>query len=278
MSAPVVIKCGGTVGIDPGTIGSDVADLVRTGTPVVVVHGGSAEIRRLGDRLGMPERRLVAPDGVSTRRTDAATLEVLTLALAGSVKPALVTALQAAGVDAVGLTGLDGGLLRARRTPALRSVVDGRTTIVRDDHSGRVTRVRAELLGTLLDAGLVPVVSPPVLAEDGRPVNADADRVAAAVAVAVRACALVLLTGAPGVLADPGDEGSRLARCVLPATGVPPYLGGGMGPKLVAARTAVLGGVGRVVVADGRIGAPVSTALAGAATEIVVAEPAAVGA
>ncbi|MGW1978977.1 [LysW]-aminoadipate kinase [Streptomyces sp. NPDC001889] len=269
-----VVKCGGNPAVDAAGICADVAGLVRAGESVLLVHGGSGEIARLAGRLGVPQRTLVAPDRVSTRYTDPATLEVVVLALAGGVKPRIVAELSRHGVPSVGLTGLDGGMLRARRKSAVRSVVDGRTTLVRDNLSGRLSEVRPELPETLLRSGFVPVVSPPALDEHGHPVNVDADRVAAALAVALGAGRLVLLTGAPGVLADPGDDTSTLSRCEVPATGAPGrYAGGGMALKLVAAREALTGGVESVRIADGRVADPVSRALAGSGTEVTVRGP-----
>ncbi|TCO55593.1 [LysW]-aminoadipate kinase [Actinocrispum wychmicini] len=272
MRRVVVVKCGGNAAVDLQYVCSDVAALAGTGVPVVLVHGGSADIDALATRLRVPSTRLVAPDGVSTRHTDAAMLEVVQLALAGAVKPRLVVKLAAAGVRAVGLTGLDAGLLRARRKTAHRAVIDGRLTIIRDDHSGRIASVSTDVLTTLLATGIVPVVSPPALAEDNAPVNVDADRAAAAIAAALDAAALVLLTGAPGVLADSADEDSVLTVCEVPETGSPPITGGGMGTKLVAAREALLGGVPNVVVGDGRVPRPVQAALSGAATEIRISQ------
>jgi [amino group carrier protein]-L-2-aminoadipate/L-glutamate 6-kinase len=272
-----VVKCGGAAGVSTDHVCADVAELVRRGDQVVLAHGGSAEIERLATGLGVPQRRLVAPDGVSARYTDAATLEVVTLALAGAVKPRLVAALGAQGVAAIGLTGLDGGLLLARRKRAHRAVLDGRLVVVRDNHSGRVAGVNERLLRTLLAEELVPVVSPPALAEDGAPVNVDADRAAAAVAAALGATRLVLLTGAPGVLRDAADESSALEVCPIPSTGRPPqWAHGGMALKLVAAREALEGGVPEVVVADGRVERPVLDALEGAGTRIVLEAEAAV--
>jgi acetylglutamate/LysW-gamma-L-alpha-aminoadipate kinase len=270
MTEITVVKCGGNAAVDPAAVCTDLARLHRAGEPVILVLGGSAEIERLAGRLGVRSRRLVAPDGVSTRYTDAAMLEVVTLALAGAVQTRMTALLAAAGVTAVGLTGLSGGLLTARRKAAHRALVDGRRVLVRDNHSGRVVRVDAGLLHSLLAAGILPVISPPALAEDGRPVNTDADRAAAAVAVAVGARRLVLLTGAPGVLADPRNERSTLARLHLAPTGGPPAVEGGMGLKLIAAREALVGGVPEVLVADGRRQQPVQAALAGAGTAIML--------
>lgn len=265
-----VVKCGGNASVDVASICADVSRLVHQGRSVVLVHGGSGEITRLAARLGVPERSLVAPDQVTTRYTDPAMLEVVILALAGGVKPRIVAELSSHGVPAVGLTGLDGGMLRARRKSAVRTVVDGRTTVIRDNAGGRLGKVHAELPQTLLRAGFTPVISPPALDEQDRPVNVNADRVAAELAVALAADELVLLTGAPGVLADPGDERSLLSTYRIPGTGAPgQFAGGGMALKLIAAREALAGGVASVRVADGRIAGPVSRAMAGAGTTVI---------
>lgn len=269
----LVVKCGGNGAVDAEAVCHDVARIARTGRPVVLVHGGSAQIDRLAGRLGVPQRTQTAADGVPARHTDEATLEVVTLALAGQVKPRLVAALARHGARAVGLTGLDGGLLRARRKRPQRAVLDGRRVMVRDSHAGTVYAVDPELLRLLLGQGIVPVVSPPALADDGRPVNVNADRAAAAVAGALGAELLVLLTGAAGVQRDPADENTVQETCAVPRSGPPgPHARGGMALKLVAARDALRDGVGRVRVADGRTATPVHSALAGAGTEVVLAD------
>ncbi|MGH3875534.1 MAG: [LysW]-aminoadipate kinase [Actinophytocola sp.] len=266
-----VVKCGGNRAVDAAGVCADVARLVQKGRSVLVVHGGSGEIARLAGKLGVPQRTLVSPDQVTTRYTDPETLEVVILALAGGVKPKIVAELSRLGVPSVGLTGMDGGMLRARRKSAVRSVVDGRTTMVRDNLSGRLSGVRTELADTLLRSGFVPVVSPPAIDEHDHPVNVDADRAAAALAAAHGADELVLLTGAPGVLADPDDETSVLSTYEVPATGAPGrFAGGGMALKLVAAREALAGGVASVRIADGRVPDPVNRALAGSGTTVTM--------
>ncbi|PRH76653.1 acetylglutamate kinase [Streptomyces solincola] len=269
-----VVKCGGNGDVDPEAVCADVAALVAEGRRVVLVHGGSAEIERLADRLGVPQRKQTAPDGVSARHTDERTLEVVTLALAGSVKPKLVRSLVDRGVRAMGMTGLDGRLLLARRKKAQRALVDGRTVMVHDNLSGVVTSVNGPLLHSLLDAGMVPVISPPAITPDGEVVNIDADRTAAAAAAALDADTLMLLTGAPGVQSDPADESSVMETCTVPRSGRPPrWARGGMALKLVAAQEALRGGARRVLVADGRRRDPVRRALAGDATRVVLEAP-----
>jgi acetylglutamate/LysW-gamma-L-alpha-aminoadipate kinase len=266
MTCLTVVKCGGA--LDPGGICADVARLRARGGRVVLVHGGAPDIARLACELGVPARTLVSPSGVTSRHTDLATLDVITLAMTGRAKPRLLRGLAEHGVRAVGLTGLDDGLLRARRKAAQRSVVDGRQVLVRDDHSGRVVAVAAGVLSLLLDGGLTPVVSPPAVGEDGHPLNVDADRAAAAIAAAVGADRLLLLTAAPGVLTDPADEGSVLSRCVLPPGGPVPYAAtGGMHRKIIAAREARSGGVGEVIIGDGRTPHPL-TRVSGTVMEV----------
>jgi acetylglutamate/LysW-gamma-L-alpha-aminoadipate kinase len=271
MSSVMVVKCGGNSAVEPDEVCRDVAALRHAGQQIVLVHGGSADIERLSRRLRIPLRRMTTDAGVTTRYTDPATLEVVVLALVGLVKPRLVSGLEAGGVRAVGLTGCDGGLLRARRYGPIRATVDGRRMVVRDNQSGRIVGVNSTLLWTLLGAGIVPVVSPPALAEDSAPVNADADRVAAAIAVALGAPTLVLLTAAAGVLRDPDDEASVLDELPIVGGPPPPFARGGMAMKLVAAEEAVTGGVNRVLIADGRRPEPLSRALAGAGTRVTAA-------
>src|SRR3982750_21178 len=124
----VVVKCGGAAGGSGAPPCARVAAAVRRGRRGVLAHGGSAEIERLARRLGVAQRRLVAPDGVATRYTDASTLEVVMLALA-RVKTRLVTTLGTEGAPAIGLTGLDGGLLLARRKRAHRALLEGRLVV-----------------------------------------------------------------------------------------------------------------------------------------------------
>lgn len=271
---PTVVKLGGGDAVDVERVCGDVAALVHSGEPVVLAHGGGAEIARLAARLGVPLRSLVAPDGTTSRYSDRRTVEVVTAALSRVVKPRLVEELARHGVPAAGLTGIDGGLVRARRKAPPRVLVGGRTVLVRDDFAGRVSAVDPAPLLALLRSGITPVVSPPAVDEEGTVLNVDADRVAAAVAVALGAARLVLLTDRPGLLRDAGDERSLVTRCELPSGGpLGIAVTGGMRRKLVAAREALLGAVAQVVIADGRCERPLSRALRGAGTTVTLAQP-----
>jgi acetylglutamate/LysW-gamma-L-alpha-aminoadipate kinase len=265
----VVVKCGGAAGVDREAVAADVARLVLGGETIVLVHGGSADADYLGAQLGVPQRHLTSVSGAESRHTDAAALDVLTMALRGRVQPALVAALGRAGVRAVGLSGLDGPLVRARRKPALKAVVDGRPTVIRDDLGARIEQVEPALLEALLAAGFVPVVCPPAWDPEVGAVNVDADRLAGAIAVALGAPRLVLLSNVAGLYRDPDDPTSLVTR-VAPdeLEGCYAYARGRMRLKVIAAAEAVAGGVREVVIASASGLRPVAAALAGGGTYV----------
>ncbi|MET7418858.1 acetylglutamate kinase [Dactylosporangium sp. NPDC005555] len=206
----IVVKIGG--GADPGPVLDEVAELAAAGTPTVLVHGGGAVADQLADELGVQREVIESPDGTQSRRTDRTMLSVITMALLGRVKPELVSGLRARGTRAVGLSGADGALATASRKPAIRSVREGRTVLIRDDRSGRIEHVDPAPVRAILDRGEVPVVSPPASDADGNLLNVDADEMAARLAVALDADALVLLTDVAGVYADPDDPATRIAE------------------------------------------------------------------
>jgi len=263
----LVIKIGGGAGIELAPILDELASLVRAGTRVVLVHGGSAELDALSHALGHPPRTLTSPSGHTSRRTDRRTLEMFEMAYCGKVNKQIVEHLQGAGVDAVGLSGIDGAIWRAERKGAIRAVEEGRTVMIRDDLSGRVTSVNDALLRSLLDQGYTPVLTPPALAEGGVAVNVDADRAAAATAAALGADELLLLSNVPGVLRDPADR-SSLIRSVAEAgpEAVREAAHGRMKNKVLAAEEAIAGGVRRAVIGCANGDQPIAAARSGAGT------------
>lgn len=269
----VVVKIGGARAVDPADAIADVASLVEDGEDVVVTHGGSTAVDDALDRLGIEPEYVETPDGVVGRFTDEETMEVFEMVLAGRVNTQLVASLRSAGVDAVGLSGVDGGLLEGPRTSAVRVVEDGKKKIRRGDHSGTPKAVNDGLLNSLLAEGYTPVCSPPMAGiEDDRavtPVNTDADRAAAVIAGALDAT-LVLLTDVPGILADPDDPATLFETVETAAEWeeVEAAAAGFMARKLMAAEEALTGGAAEVVVADANAEAPVTAALEGSGTHI----------
>ena len=276
----VVVKIGGARAVDPGGAVGDVASLVAEAGEnggagsydVVVTHGGSTKVDETLERLGIDPEYVETPSGVVGRFTDEETMDVFEMVLPGLLNTDLVAQLQSAGVDAVGLSGVDGKLLYGPRKSAVRVVKDGKKKIRRGDHSGSLKEVNAELLESLLADEYTPVVSPPMAGvDDGEitPVNTDADRTAAAIAAALDA-QLVYLTDVPGILTEPEDRDSLVREADSPDEWETLEVAaeGGMGRKLMAAREALEGGASEVVIADANLEAPIYTALEGDGTHI----------
>lgn len=268
-----VVKIGGARAVDPAGALADVARLVEQGEQVVVVHGGSTAVDDTLEELGEEPTYVETPGGVVGRFTDERTMEVFEMVLPGKLNTDLTAGLQNQGVDAIGLSGVDGGLITGRRKSAVRVVEDGKKKIKRGDHSGKITDVNADLLETLLGDGYTPVVTVPMLGEEKEggvtPVNADADRAAAAVAGALDAT-LVVLTDVPGILADPDDKSTLIERADGPAglERIEAAAEGFMTKKVMAAKEALSGGAPEVVVADANVDAPITDAVDGGGTHI----------
>src|SRR5437764_7865092 len=208
----LVVKIGGSAGIITGNIVHEIAQCVAEGQRVGVLHGGSDLTNELSERLGHPARMITSPGGMVSRYTDDETLCIYAMAVAGQINTELVASLQQQGVNALGLAGVDGRLLVARRKSVVRSVTpDGRVQILRDDYTGQIEEVNAGLLEQLLDAGYTPVIAPLALSHEGERLNVDGDRAAAAVAIGLQAEALVLMTNVPGLLADPENNSTLIS-------------------------------------------------------------------
>ncbi len=259
-TAPVVIKLGGRALESSGAIDGLAPDLAALAGRAVVVHGGGAEVTAWSARLGLSAR---FHEG--RRVTDEATLEVATAVLAGLANKRLVAGLRARGVDAVGLAALDGGIVQVVRhadAAALGAV-------------GTVVGVDATLLTALLAAGRTPIVSS-IGAVDGALLNLNADDVAAALAPALGAATLVLLSDTPGLVLG-GRVVSTLDRAALDAALAGGEVTGGMQPKLQAAAAAVDGGTPSAWIAEWTGAGTLARLVAGEegpyGTRIVVAVP-----
>jgi acetylglutamate/LysW-gamma-L-alpha-aminoadipate kinase len=247
-----VIKIGGGAEITLEKISTEIADCVMEGQRMVIVHGGSDLTNTLCKQLGMPIRMITSPSGMVSRYTDRETLRLYAMAVAGQINTELVALLQQKGVNALGLSGVDGRLLMAKRKAFVRSATpDGRIQIVRDDYTGQIEQVNAVLLRQLLDTGYTPVIAPLALSREGERLNVDGDRAAAAVATALQAETLAILTNVPGLLQDVEDRTS-LIRTIPGAqlSGYMQYAQGRMRKKLLGAQEALLGGVVRVCIGN----------------------------
>lgn len=270
----LVVKIGGGAGVATTEIIAEIAQYVATGKRVVLVHGGSDLTNTLAQQLGHPPRMITSPSGMVSRYTDSETLRIYAMAVAGEINTNLVAQLQQRGVNALGLAGVDGRVLQARRKAVVRSVTpEGRTQILRDDHTGQIEQVNSFLLHLLLDAGYTPVLAPLALSSEGERLNVDGDRAAAAIAAALHVNTLAIMTNVRGLLSDPTEPNSLISA--IPAERLEDYMHyahGRMRKKLLGAQEAIHGGVRRVCIGS----ASLNAVLNGAGTTIE-AQPALAG-
>ena len=267
----IVVKVGGSEGIDYPAVCRDIAHLIENGQRLILVHGGSSQTNEVATALGHPPQFITSPSGYTSRMSDKKTLEIFKMVYCGQMNKMIVEQLQALGVNAIGLSGIDGGLWKGKRKKAIHAVDEnGRKRVVRDNYTGRVSEINVDLLNTLLDSGYLPVLTPPAISDEGDAINVDGDRASAETAKALKATDLIILSNIPGVLTNFPDESSLLKSVALNDIEevAQTHAEGRMRIKLLGSKEAIEGGVGRVILGDARVENPIQYALAGNGTVI----------
>ena len=250
----VVIKYGGNAMTEAALKDSFAADVVLmklVGINVVVVHGGGPQIGKLLSRLNI-ESEFV--NGM--RVTDSATMDVVQMVLGGLVNPDIVSLINTHGGRAVGVTGKDGNLIQAEKMPmTIDSSNAGASApeIIDIGHVGSITNIQIDVLNTLVQSEFIPVIAPVGVGKDGESYNINADIVAGAIAQALNAEKLVLLTNTPGILDADKTTLSSLNKAEVEALIANGTISEGMLPKVDCAIDAVSGGVNSVTIVDGRV-------------------------
>ena len=238
----LVVKYGGNAMTDDTLkqfVMRDMTLLRFVGIKVVLVHGGGPEISQTLKRMGI-ESRFV--NGL--RYTDEETAEVVRMVLAGKVNKSLVHMLGAMGARAIGISGIDGNLLRCSKESEALGFV------------GKIDHVDTDILTSCLDAGYLPVVSTVGYDDDGNIYNVNADTAASAIAGALKAESLILMTDVRGLLRVRDDESTLIRKVYvsdIPSLVKEGVISGGMIPKVNCCRDAIRNGVGRVFITDGRV-------------------------
>ena len=252
----MVVKYGGNAMVDENlkhAFARDVVLMKLVGMNPVVVHGGGPQIGDLLERLNIPTR---FERGM--RVTDAATMDVVQMVLGGLVNKDIVSLLSTAGGRAVGISGKDANLIRARKmvlkhpSPE-RADGTAEPEIIDIGHVGEVAHVNRDVLDTLIDSGFIPVVAPVGVGADGESYNINADFVASAVAKRLGAEKLILLTNTPGIRDAAGHTITGLTREQAAHFVADGTIDGGMLPKVECAMDAVASGVGSAHIIDGRM-------------------------
>ena len=247
----IVIKIGGSIaGELHDSLVPDIARAADSHGGVIMVHGGGKDVSSVSTKiLGHEPRFITSPSGVRSRYTDLDTVRVFVMVMAGAVNKSIVRTLQAGGVDAVGLSGIDGGLLSADRKKRLLIVNErGRTQAIEGGYTGKITDVNVDLLSALLERGATPVIAPVALSKEFDYLNVDGDRAAASVAAAMHADCVIFLTDVDGIEMD----GSLVEEIdAEDARKMRPKIGAGMEKKVIASLEALDGGVSKAIIANG---------------------------
>ncbi len=264
----LLIKIGGGKSLNWEGVCRDVASLSDQ-ERMIIVHGASARRDEIAARLQVPTRTVESPSGVPSVYTDEVALDVFLMVYAGLVNKRLVAMLQRYGVKAVGLSGVDGALWRAKAKKEILVKENGKTKLLRDNLTGRVEEVNHSLITLLVEQGYVPVICPPALTYEDEIVNTDNDMAIGVMVGRLPVNRMVSLFEAPGLLADPDDETSLISH--IDRDRLDQFLEYGrarMKKKIMGARIAIEAGVETIYWGDGRIDRPVLSALQGNGTVI----------
>ncbi len=256
----IVVKIGGSVfnDLSPSTI-PDISNLFSK-ERLILVHGGGNEVTEIAARLGKEQKFVVSPGGVKSRITDKETAEIYTMVMSGKINKEIVKMLLKHGVQPVGISGVDGGLLTASRKKKLIILNEmGRKMIIEGGFTGKINKVDSTLLNVLTGNGFIPVIAPVAISEEFEFLNVDGDRAAANIAAGTGADKVIFLTNVKGLILD----GSLVTHMTLDkARSIIPKVGFGMEKKVLACTEALQMGVNEAIIGSGMVNNPVSSALA----------------
>ncbi len=255
----ITIKIGGSVvdELHPSAI----ADIKRVAGSegVVLVHGGGKEVTKMCGQLGKEARFVTSPSGIKSRYTDKQTAEIFTMVMSGRINKTIVRMLQANGINAVGLSGLDAKLIMADRKKRLLIVNEkGRKQAIDGGYTGKIRQVNSAFIRTLLEQGMTPVIAPIAMSEEFEALNVDGDRAAAYVAGSIGSDRVLFVTNVDGLYMD-----DKLVTNLglAEAKKIRPTIGPGMEKKILASAEALDMGVSEALIANGQSENPITTAM-----------------
>ena len=256
----ITIKIGGSVvdNLHPSTI-DDIKKVVEQ-EGVILVHGGGKEVTKVTEQLGKEPKFVVSPSGIKSRYTDKETSEIFTMVMSGRINKAIVQMLQKNGINAIGLSGMDGKTIEANRKKKLMIMNEkGRKQVIDGGYTGKISNVNSDLIKIIMDKGYTPVISPIAISEESEFLNVDGDRAAANVAGHVKADKVLFITNVDGLLM----EDKLVEKLSLQeAKEIMPKIGFGMEKKILAATEALEMGVTEALIANGQKENPISSAIA----------------
>ncbi|HEY7696322.1 MAG TPA: [LysW]-aminoadipate/[LysW]-glutamate kinase [Nitrososphaeraceae archaeon] len=255
----IVIKFGGSVlyELHPSII-EDLHQISQN-EKMVLVHGGGNEVTNIATKLGKEQKFIVSPSGIRSRFTDKETAEIYTMVMSGKINKIIVKMMVEAGIKAVGISGIDAGILRAIRKAKLTVLNEkGRKMIIEGGYTGKIQTVETSLLNILTENGYLPVVSPIALSENYEFLNVDGDRAAAYIAGNLKADKVIFLTNVNGLHLDDKLVKNLTASQAKEAL---PKIGFGMEKKILASTEALMLGAKEVIISSGKVSNPVTSAI-----------------
>ena len=262
----VVVKIGGGKGIDYDLFLQDFANYSNT----ILVHGGSYELDNISKKLGKPPLILKSDNGFTSRFTDRETMEIFNMVYCGKMNKMIVEKLQKLGVNAIGLSGMDGRIAEGSQNKPFRIIQNGKKKVIRNDMTGKVTNVNIDLLNLLLVNGYTPVITPPAISNQSTPINVDGDKLSGTIASNIGSKIFVILSNVPGLLKNEADKNSIVRNININEIDyyIEKYAMGRMKKKLIGAKEAILNGVSKVVISGALKKKPLTNALKGEGTII----------
>ena len=256
----IVLKIGGSIVDDlHSTTFADIRTIFEN-NKLILVHGGGKDVTSIANKLGKEQKFIISPGGVKSRYTDKETAEIYTMVMSGKINKAIVGMLLRSGIKAVGISGIDGGMLKADRKEKLVIINEkGRKMVIDGGYTGRINSVDPSLLNIVIEKGYVPVVSPIALSNELDFLNVDGDRAAAYVAGGLKARSVIFMTNVNGLILD-----GKLVTYMTyeQAKMAISKIGFGMQKKVIACIEALEMGVGEAIIASGKVENPVSASIA----------------
>ena len=261
----ILIKIGGGESINLEAV---IKDLASQPGPFIIVHGANVLRDQIANKMGYEKTVLTSASGYTSVFSDQNAIDSILMSYSGLRNKRIVELCQQQGINAVGLTGLDGRLIQGERNKGIRVRENGKTLIKRD-FSGKPRSVNTGLLELLLDNGYSPVLTIPIADENGFAINSENDDIVAKVANALEIETVIQLIEAPGILDNPDDENSLVKQMsIAQLKAREAEVEGRIKRKLLALNKLCAGGRTRVIISDGRGENPVKDALSGKGTHI----------
>lgn len=264
-----LFKIGGAAGLN--NIDNFLKDFAEIQDKKILVHGASAQRNELAAKLNLPIKTITSISGIESVRTDSDSIDLIMMAYSGLTNKKIVEKLQKLNVNAIGLSGIDGGLLRGERKKAIKAQINDKKILIRDDLSGKTNFCNTKLLNLLLENDYTVVISIPILSYENEAINTDNDTMTAVIAKEMKIDTVVYFSDVPGLLEDFENKNSLIKEIRLEDIKFALNAAQGrMKKKILGAKDCLENGIKKVIFADGRKEHPIKSALNGEGTVFIV--------